>query len=301
MSANRIFFGTSSWNYPGWKGLVYKRTYKSKAEFSRSALEEYSHFPAFTCVGVDHAFYRPPPLEQLQGYVKQTPDTFRWLCKVWERITIPKYPTHPRYGENRGKVNPDFLNAELFSQEVLASYAADMSVQKRTGPFIFQFPTINQKVLKREEFFERLAAFLQHIPREFQYAVEIRNREYLSTEYFKLLNEFEHVTHCFNHWYIMPALIDQMRCAAEAGGIRAPFYVARALTPLGVKYEEAVKLFSPYDTIKQENQTMRADLARLVHRALETQRSAYVLVNNRAEGCAPLTIMAVQASLAEGK
>ncbi len=292
-----IRFGTSSWNYPGWQGLVYTKSYRSKAEFTRCSLEEYAQFPRFRCVGIDHAFYRPPSPAQLRGYALQTPSTFRWVSKVWERVTIPKYPTHARYGEHRGLVNPDFLNAELFSREVLESYGRDADVRVRTGPFVFQFPTIASKILQTPEFLERLGAFLQAIPNEFQYAIEVRNPEFLSTSYFQLLTKFPHVTHCFNHWHYMPPLCEQMRIAASAGGLVSPFYVARALTPLGVSYEAAVKLFSPYQEVRRENPELRADLVRLARRAIETKRDAYILVNNRAEGCAPLTIEAVQSAL----
>lgn len=301
MLPENVRFGTSSWNYPGWKGIVYSRKYKSKAEFTRLSLQEYAQFPAFRCVGIDHAFYRPPSLEQLQGYAALTPESFRWVSKVWERITIPKYPTHPRYGTQRGQINSDFLNAKLFTEEVGQSFASAAAVRLRTGPFIFQFPTISPGVLSREIFLERLAEFLRAIPTDFEYAIELRNPEFLCAQYFSLLAQHAHVTHCFNHWHIMPPIVEQMRAAAQAGGLQASFFVARALTPLGVKYEEAVKLFSPYDAVKQENHQLRADLARLVRRALETKKSAYVLVNNRAEGCAPLTIQAVQAMLEGGK
>jgi len=294
VASSLIRFGTSSWNYPGWQGLVYTRSYRSKAEFSRRCLEEYAQYPLFGCVGIDHAFYRPPSPAQLRGYALQTPPTFRWVSKVWERVTIPKYPMHARYGEHRGLVNPDFLSAALFSREVLESYGKDADVRARTGPFIFQFPTIAPKVMAAPEFFERLHAFLRGIPQEFQYAIEVRNPEFLGGAYFRLLAEYPQVTHCFNHWNFMPPLREQMRYAADAGGLVAPFYVARALTPLGVSYEAAVKLFSPYQEIRRENPELRADLIRFARRAIETKRDAYILVNNRAEGCAPLTIQAVR-------
>ncbi|HZE74242.1 MAG TPA: hypothetical protein VE091_02965, partial [Gemmatimonadales bacterium] len=39
-----VLFGSSSWNYPGWKGLVYHREYRSKGASARM-LEEYARFP----------------------------------------------------------------------------------------------------------------------------------------------------------------------------------------------------------------------------------------------------------------
>ncbi|HZA92615.1 MAG TPA: hypothetical protein VE420_08305, partial [Gemmatimonadales bacterium] len=39
-------FGTSTWNYPGWQGLVYHKDYGSKGAATRM-LEEYAAFPLF--------------------------------------------------------------------------------------------------------------------------------------------------------------------------------------------------------------------------------------------------------------
>ena len=88
----------------------------------------------------------------------------------------------------------------------------------------------------------------------------------------------------------MPPLREQMLRAAKAGGLKAPFFVARILTPLGVKYEDAVKLFQPYTMIKQPNEAMRHDVATLIRRAIERNTEAFIIVNNRAEGNAPMTI-----------
>jgi hypothetical protein len=77
------------------------------------------------------------------------------------------------------------------------------------------------------------------------------------------------------------------------GAITAPFIIARALLRPGRTYNEAVDAFAPYDRIREPNPKLRRDLVRLVHTALETRVPAYLLVNNRTEGSAPLTIAAV--------
>ena len=67
----------------------------------------------------------------------------------------------------------------------------------------------------------------------------------------------------------------------------------RLLTPLGLSYEAAVKRAEPYNRIVQELPEMRADTVALVQQAVAQQRTAYVLVNNRSEGSAPLTVQAL--------
>lgn len=286
-----IRFGTSSWNYDGWRGLVYKKDYKSKREFVSQSLEEYAAFPFFKSVGIDHSFYKPPSSGVLLAYARMVPEDFRWVSKVWERITIPVYPKHTRYGDNAGKENPDFLNFRLFQEKVLNNYL-NSDISRKTGPFVFQFPPVSDDCLHRVNFLERLQRFLEKLPGNFRYATEIRNPSFLNADYFGILNRFS-VSHCFSHWNFMPDLRSQMEKAAEAGGIKAPFFVARILTPSGVSYEGAVKMFSPYSTIKKENPKMRRDVVRLVKRAIEKNKEAYIIINNRSEGNAPMTIEAI--------
>ena len=292
-----IRFGSSTWTYPGWKGLIYHRDYKSEREFKAKSLGEYVECPLFRTVGIDSAFYTPPTEELLGRYAALLPPSFQWVEKVWERLTIPKYPTHPRYGSERGKANPDFLNPELFKTAVLAPHDAP-AVLPHVGPFVFQFPTIHTAVMGPDEFVERLHKFLLQLPPQFRYATEVRNPEYLTSRYFQALNE-SGATHCFNHWHIMPPLVEQMKQAALAGGLKAPFYVARILTPLGVNYAGAVKMFEPYDRVKQPSPEMRRDVVRLARRAIERNADAFIIVNNRCEGNSPGTIAAIGEMLSQ--
>lgn len=62
-------------------------------------------------------------------------------------------------------------------------------------------------------------------------------------------------------------------------------------------YETAKKRAAPYTKIVGELPAMRNDTVSLVQQAVAEHRSAYVLVNNRSEGNAPLTIQALTAAL----
>jgi uncharacterized protein YecE (DUF72 family) len=74
----------------------------------------------------------------------------------------------------------------------------------------------------------------------------------------------------------------------------------RLLTPLGTSYEAAVKRAEPYNRVVQELRDMRADTIALVKQAIAEQRTAYVLVNNRSEGSAPLTVQSLVDALHAG-
>jgi hypothetical protein len=60
-----------------------------------------------------------------------------------------------------------------------------------------------------------------------------------------------------------------------------------------MSYDAAKKRDEPYTKIVEELSQMRRDAVELVRRAVTENRNAYVLVNNRAEGNAPLTIQAL--------
>jgi hypothetical protein len=71
----------------------------------------------------------------------------------------------------------------------------------------------------------------------------------------------------------------------------APFTVLRLLTPLKMPYEK--KRAEPYTKIVGEGPDMRRETLILVKDALQHNRRVYVLVNNRLEGNAPLTVQAL--------
>jgi uncharacterized protein YecE (DUF72 family) len=117
-------FGTSSWAYEGWQGLVYQRPYP-KSRFSQDTLTEYAGYavdgvPLFPTVGIDHSFCQSASTRQLAHYAEQVPEHFRFCSEVWEEITIPAYPNLPRYGAKAGKPNPLFLDTGAFRDMVWA-------------------------------------------------------------------------------------------------------------------------------------------------------------------------------------
>ena len=61
-----VHFGTSTWNYPGWAGLIYSRVWP-EAGATAKMLAEYARFPLFTTVGIDSSFYGPPNPKSLEN------------------------------------------------------------------------------------------------------------------------------------------------------------------------------------------------------------------------------------------
>ena len=270
--------------------MVYQRDYP-KTGASAAMLEEYARFPLFHTVGIDSTFYAPPTPEQLASYARALPPEFRCVSKVWDRLTVNTFPK-ARYRAQGGEANPDFLNADVFLDEVIRPCEAHFA--DHTGPFVFEFQTIaRSEGFNPLSFADRLDRFFARLPREHAYAVEVRNQEFLTPPYFAVLRE-HNVAHVFNSWTRMPPVGEQIELP---GAFTAPFAVARILLRPGRTYSEAVDAFAPYDRIQDRNPALRRDIARLVRQAQALRIPAYILVNNRAEGSAPITIAAVAALL----
>jgi len=271
---------------------VYSRDYPATGA-SAEMLAEYARFPLFGTVGIDSSFYGPPTEKTLQRYAEALPPGFPCVSKVWDRITVHTF-AKAREKKLGGQRNADFLNAELFLHDVWEPLTRVFS--SHIGPLVFEFQAIaREDRVGPPEFAERLDGFFGKLPTEGRYAVEVRNPEYLTPAYFAVLRGHD-VGHVLSSWTRMPSIGMQLDLP---GSIPAPFIVARALLRPGRYYADAVDAFAPYDRIQDPNPELRRDLARLVETAVRTRIPAYLLVNNRAEGSAPLTIAEVVRLLPE--
>jgi hypothetical protein len=102
----------------------------------------------------------------------------------------------------------------------------------------------------------------------------------------------------YNYATAMPLPAEQ---AAVAPPSAAPFTMIRLLLPPGTRYMERRDALWPFVKVGDPDPVMRGQVADLVRRGLSTGNPVYVLVNNKAEGCAPLTIRALAELLAGEK
>ena len=153
---------------------------------------------------------------------------------------MKQFPRHPRYGARAGDDNSSFLDAALLQSaflDLLTPY------RPRVATLIFEFGSFARQCYPDVgAFLRELDPFLGALPRDFRYAVEIRNPEFLSPEYFACLRSHR-VAHVFNAWTRMPEIGVQMHLR---DAYTADFSVARALLRRGRAYEEAVAKFTPY-------------------------------------------------------
>lgn len=288
-----IRFGTSTWTYDGWSGEVYHRAYKGPQPAKR--LEEYARYPMFRTVGIDSAFYDPPSEATLAAYASALPAGFPCVSKVWDRITARRFNHDARWGNLAGLKNPDFLNAQLFKDAVLLPYSR--AFQHHAGCFVFEFQAMRGKDLPEiGAWAEELNGFLEELPTDYRYAVELRNPELLHELHGAVLKQ-RGVAHVFNSWTEMPPIGAQLELPWT---FPAAFTIARALLKPGRKYEDAVRRFEPYDRVREEQPELRRDLLRLMAEAVRRRIEALIVVNNRAEGNAPGTIRALAERWAAG-
>ena len=296
LATGNIFIGTSSWKYPEWCGQIYDReryVYRGKfaeTRFDRDCLTEYAE--VFKTVCVDAAYHRFPSREFLSGLASQVPEDFRFTLKVTEDITIKRFPSIAKFGAKAGLPNEHFLNAELLEHSFLS---ACEGIRPKVGLLIFEFSRYYPADFRHlHDFTALLDAFLAKLPKGWNYGVELRNKDWLQPDYFALLQKHA-VVHVFNNWSAMPTVGEQM--VVPSSETSDSMVAARFLLKPGRKYEEAVKAFSPYKSVKEVNDEARAAGKKLIVGAKQQGKQAFIYVNNRLEGNALETIAAMTEGL----
>ena len=215
------------------------------------------------------------------------------MSKVWSELTVHTF-TKAQDARRAGQRNPHFLDAGLFLEAVYEPYRTHFA--GHTGPFVFEIQAVPAGEGRDADWFAgELDRFFEALPKGVPYAVELRNREFLTAPYLAVVRQHD-VAHVFNSWTRMPSIGEQLDLA---DAVTAPFLVARALLRPGRGYQAAVDAFAPFDRIREPNPAVRADLVRLIEVAERLRLPAYLIVNNRLEGCSPLTIEAVAGMWAE--
>jgi uncharacterized protein YecE (DUF72 family) len=292
LAAESIYFGTSSWKYPGWLGSVYsEERYNGRRGFSKKSFEsncliEYAE--TFPVVGGDFSFYRFYGAAFWQTLFAQVPDDFQFLLKVPQEITTLAWPMLPRHGALAGRRNPSFLDAALFRERVTDVLEPH---RHQVGALIFEFGEFPRTAYPNgaRDFVADLAPFLDQLPPGFRYGVEIRNSMFLEAPYFDCLRSAG-ASHVFNSWTKMPPLSEQLDIA---DAFTADYSICRALLRPGRSYKQAVQRFEPYERVQEAYPEGRQALATFAQRGRKDRRSVFIVVNNRLEGNSPATIGSV--------
>lgn len=296
-----VFVGTSSWKYEGWLDQIYtpgRYEYRGRfatTRFEQNCLSEYAE--TFRTVCVDASFYSFPAESKLRELADQVPAGFRFGFKVSDEITVKRWPAVPRSGLRGGTINENFLHAPLFTDRFLGPLAA---IRSKVGPIIFEISKLYPADFSgAEEFLAELDRFFAAIPKDrWSYSVELRNKKWLGPEYLAVLRKHG-VAHVWNNWSDMPAVSEQFGIVGDPP--TDDLDVSRFLLKPGRKYEEAVAKFSPYKITQEVNEDARSALQELIQKrwVRVARNGTYVYINNRLEGNALNTVLAVMDRVVE--
>lgn len=155
-----VCIGTSGWTYDGWRGPFYPKDVPKK-----NWLAWYS--TQFSSTEINGSFYRTPSLEAVRTWRDQTPDHFRFAWKA------SKFITHWKR-----------LSAK--SDNSIALMVTRLRVLgPKAGPVLFQLPP--QFKANRE----RLASFLEMLPKRYAYVFEFRDRSWYEQPILDLLRDHD--------------------------------------------------------------------------------------------------------------
>ncbi|MGA8035844.1 MAG: DUF72 domain-containing protein [Candidatus Acidiferrales bacterium] len=160
----QILLGTSSFTAPGWENAFYPPGLSAR---------EYLSFYArrYRTLEIDSTFYRCPSPATVNGWNAKTPADFIFSVKVPQSITHEKV-------------------LSSCESEMTEFIGVMSSLGDKLGPMVLQFPYFNKKAFgTAEEFLQRLHTFLKSLPRERMFALEIRNKNWLTPQFADLLRE----------------------------------------------------------------------------------------------------------------
>jgi uncharacterized protein YecE (DUF72 family) len=280
----QVYLGTSSWTFPGWQGLVYAHA-TTERELANHGLAAYAQHPLLRAVGLDRTYYAPIPTADFAAYGASVPGKFRFLVKAHRWCTAVYMPTSGTRTRQRYERNVHFLEPQYAIEEVIRPCIEGLG--SKMGPLLLQFPPQDVRAIGGPEHFaEQLHRCLDAFPRGPLYAVELRNATLLTAAYAEALSAVG-ACHCFNVHPRMPTLYAQQRLVSAAS---APALVVRWMLHRTLGYETARHRYHPFNRLVDTDLHSRAAITTLCLEAIASHRPAFVIVDNKAEGSAPLSI-----------
>lgn len=291
----RLRMGTSSWNFPGWKHLVWDDEYDATA-LSRRGLLAYAQQPLLRTVGIDRSFYRPMTAAQFADYAAQVPSDFRFVVKA------PSLVADALLRDNAGRglqPNPHFLNPALAIERFVLPALEGLG--EKLGALVFQLSPLPPSMLQAaplDEVLARLRSMLQALPAlqplapDSVVAVEVRNPALLTPRLVEVLRDGQ-ATYCLGLHPRLPPITQQLPLlrALWPGPMVCRWSLNRLHGALG--YEEARALYRPFNALIDPDPELRSTLARVIVGTTGAGFPAYITVNNKAEGSAPLSVQAL--------
>lgn len=282
-------FGTCSWKYDSWKGIVYD---PAKKYTPYDYLPDYAKH--FSTVEIDEWFWslfptgaKLPNPTTVKTYTDNVPENFLFTVKAPNAITLTHYYAKQpaQYQSIANQPNANFLNSDLLKKflEIL------QPMGNKLGLLMFQFEYLNkQKMPSLKQFLDLLSQFFAKAPDGYDYAIEIRNPNYLTEPLNQFLREYN-ISPVLMDGYYMPPLTE----AVEKIDISAGKSLIIRLQ--GPDQEGIEKLTnSQWDKIISPQDEKLNTLAGIITDQVNKNRRVFINVNNHYEGSAPLTIKRIE-------
>jgi uncharacterized protein YecE (DUF72 family) len=155
-----VYIGTSGWSYPHWKGIFYP------PEIKPPRYLEY-YLTRFHCVELNSSFYHLPKKATVDGWLRRTPDSFRFCPK------LSRFITHQKRIRNSGEALQRFF--ELFDP-----------MKFRMGPVLIQLPPgLSYDDSLVSHFLESLKA----CDPPTRFAMEVRHPSWINDRFLGLLRD----------------------------------------------------------------------------------------------------------------
>lgn len=252
-----LHIGTSAFTASGWESAFYPAGMKPADYLTYYATK-------FDTVEVDSTFYRIPSVATVNGWERKTPDGFALAAKV------PQVITHEKCLKD--------------CEDDLGRFVDTMSLMgAKLGPLLFQFGYFNKTVFKSgKEFLARLEPFLKKLPKGYRFALEIRNKQWLTREFFDLLRAHK-VAYAMIDQAWMPLISEIFE---EFDPITADFAYIRLLGDRkGIEQRTKV-----WDKVIVNRSRELMSWVNVCQRTTRRGVTTYVYVNNHYSGFAPATV-----------
>lgn len=243
-----VTLGTMAWSFDTWVGPFYPPGTKPAGYLTEYA----KHFRA---VEIDSTFYAIPRESVVEGWAAKTPDDFCFCPK------FPQLISHEK----------KLLDAHLETGAFLETMRL---LGDKLGPLVLQFDYTFQA-----ERLPDLLGYLDALPHDLRYAVEVRHRSWLGDPLFDALRE-RNVALVMSDLYYMPRLVVPT----------ADFAYIRLLG-------DRRKIPGDQGDIVQDRTTDLTWWRDRVVALREQGAEVFVFVNNKYEGHSPTTVRRFEALL----
>jgi len=305
-----VYLGASSWNFPGWRDIVYSPM-SGERSLARYGLSAYSRHPVLRTVGIDKGFYKAISEAEFAFFAEQVPEAFRFLVKAPQSVS--DCVLRDRFGRATDR-NRQFLSTALAVDTFIEP--ALKGLGEKAGPLVFEMPPIPRQLIResaeQHAFIDRMAAFFDALPKRTcganpLYCVEMRTAQLLTPRFVKAIRETGVRLVIGIHPSLPPVQrqIAALRAFDEAGERESGWMpqgdviVRWSLSTFGGNYRQLKADWSPFNEIHARDAVTRSGLAWLAGRAVAAGRRFFAVANNKAEGCAPVTMRELAAMIVE--